>query len=108
MASTTAAGSRGVALYRACLKAHRSNLPPQLKKLGNDYLRNEFKLHKKVEKVDVLSKFYKGWEDYLRTVSSQRGKFGRDLEADAQQSLSVEQRKKLDELREEARRVSPA
>ena len=97
---------RGVALYRAILQSHRSNLPPQLRKLGNDYVRSEFRLHKKVEKQDVLVKFFAGWEEYLGNIKVQRVKFGRDLEARHVESLSEAQRLKLKELRDEARKAS--
>lgn len=97
---------RGVKLYRAILQSHRANLPAQLQKLGNEYVKSEFRLHKKVEKQDVLAKFYAGWEEYLGTIKSQKGKFGKEMSPGHVESLSEAQRQKLLELKEEARKAS--
>ena len=95
---------RGVVLYRSILKSHRRSLPPQLKKLGDDYVRAEFRLHKKVEKSDVLGKFFFEWEQYLTAINKQSGRFGKDLDQGKLQSLSDAQKTKLAELKEAARK----
>lgn len=97
--------SRGVSLYRAILKSHRSNLPPQLKKLGNEYVQAEFRLHKKVEKADVLQKFFVEWENYLNTIKSQKGRFGKEIDQSQVASMSDAQKSKLTQLREAAKKV---
>jgi len=98
------AAPRGVVLYRAILQSHRRSLPPQLKKLGDEYVRAEFRLHKKVEKPDVLGKFFAEWENYLTTIRAQKGRFGRDLDPRNVQSMSEAQRGKLNELKDAAKK----
>jgi hypothetical protein len=100
-------------LYRAILMAHKKHLPPQMKGLGDKYVKNEFRLHK-TAKAEQVAVFALQWEDYLNQISmTARAKesasagavddvfaFGRDLPHDA--SLSEEQMKQLEKLREEA------
>ena len=59
--------SKGTVLYRSILKAHKNRLPPELRKLGNDYVRNEFLAHKSA-KDEHLAPFFKEWEGYLETA----------------------------------------
>ena len=98
--------ARGVRLYRDILKAHRRHLPPQLKGLGNEYVRAEFRLHKKVVKEDVLSKFFGEWEMYLRTIKAQQGRFGQNLDSSKVAVMSEAQKKKLEELKDAARNAA--
>jgi hypothetical protein len=93
---------RGVVLYRAILKAHSTKLPSDLKVLGNAYVRNEFKLHKKVESTKELQKFFTAWDYYLDEINKRTSIFGKDLEKEEQSSLTEEQHEKLQELKKEA------
>ncbi|CAD5124199.1 DgyrCDS12499 [Dimorphilus gyrociliatus] len=56
-------------LYKSILRLHKS-LPEDLKYLGDKYVKEEFKLHKKAEKpqVDV---FLKAWAIYARDLADQ-------------------------------------
>ncbi len=94
--------ARGVVLYRSILKAHRSRLPWDLRQLGNAYVRNEFQLHKKVDKPQNLKIFFDAWERYLIVMESRTEKFGKDIGDDVRTVLSEEQKQKLVELRKEA------
>lgn len=92
--------ARALSLYRSILREHRRRLPPVMRKLGDDYVRNEFRLHKKTTKEEFLNLFFRGWEDYLKKlVTSQGGRFGQDLDQEAKKHLSEEQKGKLDELK---------
>ena len=93
---------RGVELYRSILKAHRSRLPWDLRQLGNAYVRNEFQLHKKVEKAENLRQFYQAWDDYLKMLLQREERFGQDLRDTDKKFLSDEQHEKLHELKKEA------
>ena len=95
--------SRGVLLYREILKSHRRSLPAPLKKLGDEYVRAEFRLHKKVEKPEVLQRFFREWEQYLVTVKAQKGRFGKDLEQSNLESMTEAQKTKLAELKQAAK-----
>ena len=93
---------RAVVLYRAILKVHRIKLPVTLRVLGNEYVKNEFKLHKNVKNSALLDKFYNGWEDYLRMMIRQElDTIGKDMTEDELAQLSDEQREKLTTLKED-------
>lgn len=94
--------SKGVALYRSILKAHRSRLPWDLRQLGNAYVRNEFQLHKKVDKPQNLKIFFDAWEKYLVMMQSRTERFGKDMGDEERRVLSGEQQEKLVELKKEA------
>ena len=76
-----------------------------MKQLGDKYVKEEFRLHKKVTNETHLKNFYSGWEDYLQMMKASNGKVGRDLEKTEAQKLNDEQRIKLAELREETKSV---
>lgn len=96
--------NRGVVLYRAILKVHRRSLPPALRTLGDEYVRAEFRLHKKVEKPEALRNFFGEWERYLETIKTQNGRFGKDLDQQNMQALSDAQKTKLQELKAAAQK----
>ena len=57
MASNTIATLR---LYRNVLKLHRRCLPDDMRKLGDEYVKSEWRLHKKVT-GPMQQKFLDGW-----------------------------------------------
>lgn len=99
--------SKGVALYRSILRAHKNRLPLELRKLGNDYVRNEFKAHK-AAKEEHLIPFFREWTGYLETLSIRSGSFGADMERQDIGALNEEQRQKLSQLKDEAEKGSSA
>ena len=98
--------NKGVGLYRAILKAHKNRLPLELRKLGNDYVRNEFKAHK-AAKEEHLAPFFREWTGYLDTLSIRSGTFGSDMARADIGALTDEQRQKLSQLKDEAEKRSP-
>lgn len=74
-----------------------------MRKLGDDYVKNEFRLHKKTTNQTQLTDFFQAWEGYLRGMSASAGKFGRDLETSEIGKLNDEQKMKLAQLKEETR-----
>lgn len=56
-------------LYKKILKLHRS-LPPDLKAIGDQYCKAEFKLHKNAAPEYVVP-FMKQWEEYAKTLEVQ-------------------------------------
>ncbi|CAJ1953324.1 unnamed protein product [Cylindrotheca closterium] len=108
---------RGAALslYRAILRAHKDNLPAEMRSLGDAYVKSEFKLHKTVEKTVQLDAFFTAWEEYLNQVQQTArikesslslgekeitASFGQHLSPDIE--LSEEQEMQLEKLKEEA------
>lgn len=93
-------------LYRNILREHRS-LVPSMRKLGDDYVKNEFRLHKSSTNETHLSKFYKAWNAYLRNLQTRGHSLGKDLSEKERSNLSQEQREKLEQLRVEAKTRIP-
>eukprot|EP00538_Stauroneis_constricta_P013978 CAMPEP_0119563022 /NCGR_PEP_ID=MMETSP1352-20130426/22243_1 /TAXON_ID=265584 /ORGANISM="Stauroneis constricta, Strain CCMP1120" /LENGTH=131 /DNA_ID=CAMNT_0007611545 /DNA_START=25 /DNA_END=420 /DNA_ORIENTATION=- len=57
-------------LYRTIRKSHRKFLPPKLRKLGDVYVRSEFKQHKSVTEEKQLTQFMAAWQEYLAQIQS--------------------------------------
>ena len=87
---------------RAILRAHRLKLPLDLRILGDDYVRQEFKQHKNAP-VQFLPDFFRSWRDYLTMLSVQSGEgdFGMALNISEVSIMSKEQKDKLNALKSE-------
>lgn len=57
-----------LSLYRSILRAHSNYLPPQMKQLGDSYVKNEFREHKDATNPEQLGQFFTAWEAYLDQV----------------------------------------
>jgi hypothetical protein len=106
-----------ILLYRSILQAHKRHLPLEMRQLGNSYVKAEFKLHKSA-KQEQVGQFFSAWEQYLNHIlQSARVKesfstgsldsnpdtgFGKNLPPDL--DMSEEQRKQLENLKDEASR----
>jgi len=93
---------KALILYRNILREHRRRLPNQMRKLGDDYVKHEFKLHKGVTIEAHSAKFFNGWNEYLTMLLS-KGKLGKNLDTVQKKVLNEEQHEKLQQLREESR-----
>lgn len=68
MSSKTASA---LSLYRSLLRAHSKYLPTnEMKKLGDAYVKNEFRLHAKVTNPEQLQNFFTEWNAYLHQLQS--------------------------------------
>jgi hypothetical protein len=93
---------KGIILFRAILREHKAKLPASMKILGDKYVANEFKLHKKTGNTEVLDQFYSEWNSYLNALKNQKGtKFGKDMTVAQVGVLNDDQKEKLQELRNE-------
>lgn len=59
-----------VNLYRHILKLHRL-LPSEMRTLGDNYVKTEFNLHKKVKDSQFLETFYYEWAQYAEKLLEQ-------------------------------------
>ena len=97
-------------LYKSCLKLHRG-LPIHLKAIGDSYVRDEFKRHKKAEAAQVKT-FMEAWATYAIDLSKQMSaksltkadKIGATLKVDDLDNFSDEQLAQLYELYSEAKK----
>ncbi|CUS24285.1 LAQU0S15e01090g1_1 [Lachancea quebecensis] len=55
-------------LYRRILREHQ-NLPAPQRELGDQYVKNEFKLHKGTSNPLHIVGFLASWQDYLHIIS---------------------------------------
>ena len=88
-------------LYRQILREHR-HLPVVMRKLGNEYVKSEFKLHKTAKPAQLLQ-FINAWESYVKHLGSNRSaSVGVDMDRTLKSTMSEEQRQKLLELKSQA------
>ncbi|XP_072506855.1 succinate dehydrogenase assembly factor 3, mitochondrial [Notamacropus eugenii] len=97
--------SRVRALYRRLLTLHRA-LPPDLRALGDQYVKDEFRRHKGVGREEAL-RFLSEWERYAEALSQQmtaaeKTQLGARLTKEQLDDFSEEQIGQLQELMQEA------
>ncbi|XP_053266005.1 succinate dehydrogenase assembly factor 3, mitochondrial [Podarcis raffonei] len=102
--------SRVRTLYRKILQLHRA-LPLELKTLGDQYVKDEFRRHRSVGPEEAQC-FLREWENYAATLSQQTNpktqdstshpRFGSHLPEDKLHTLRDEQVGQLQELMQEA------
>ena len=57
MSTSGASRTAALKLYRSILRAH-NHLPPNMRGIGDAYVKNEFRLHKAATDADQLAQFY--------------------------------------------------
>lgn len=56
-----------IPLYRALLRVHRS-LPPEMRTLGDAYVKEEFRRHQQVKEMVQIINFLVSWKHYLEQL----------------------------------------
>uniref|UniRef100_A0A6U0S7K8 Succinate dehydrogenase assembly factor 3 n=1 Tax=Eucampia antarctica TaxID=49252 RepID=A0A6U0S7K8_9STRA len=96
-----------LSLYRSLLRLHsKCGLSPEMKELGNSYVKSEFREHKNVTQPNQIQQFVKEWQMYKQQMEQRQtasSKYGQNLPSDVE--LSEEQQNQLGKLREEARNI---
>eukprot|EP01024_Parvocaulis_polyphysoides_P043137 TRINITY_DN39383_c1_g2_i1.p5 TRINITY_DN39383_c1_g2~~TRINITY_DN39383_c1_g2_i1.p5 ORF type:complete len:116 (-),score=18.88 TRINITY_DN39383_c1_g2_i1:146-493(-) len=100
-------GQRILNLYRSILRLHKGQLPAPMRELGDKYVKTEFKAHWSTKTTETQWKqFYDEWQRYF-TMLKGKGDLGDnsgDLAPDLIDNMSNDQRIKLAELRQQARK----
>eukprot|EP00736_Rhodelphis_marinus_P012734 Rmarinus@m.17124 len=94
----------GLHLYRAILREHK-RLPVVLGKLGDKYVKSEFRLHKNSD-PEFVDGFLKQWNMYLDTIREQvkrSSEVGKAMPTDVYGKMSKEQKHQLALLFREAK-----
>lgn len=92
-----------VHLYRKILREHR-NLPPLQRELGDQYVKNEFRLHRSAENPLHIVGFLTSWQDYLRMIT--KGDWMDEaMSTEVLQKLSSDQVVQLYELMKETQHI---
>lgn len=86
------------------MKQHKQLNDPIMKKMGNDYVKQEFKSHLINKATAVqLDQFIKSWEEYLVILQSKSlkmdSKIGIALNANVEAKLTEEQKMKLSKFK---------
>ena len=93
-------------LLRQILRAHRTKLPPNMRSLGDQYVRKEFADMRDVTKPEVLERFRGEWEKYLQQLeTAPADDLGADLDAEILGTMSDDQKAKLVDMRSSSRKL---
>ncbi|KAL2270073.1 hypothetical protein VTJ83DRAFT_2257 [Remersonia thermophila] len=84
-------------LYRRLLRAHRKHLPPEMRVLGDEYVKAEFRAHRNVENPAHLIGFLTEWQLYAQKIEGDSWK-GEKLDQAKIDKMSDEQIGQLYEL----------
>ncbi|KAK4181733.1 putative mitochondrial acetate non-utilizing protein 9 precursor [Triangularia setosa] len=84
-------------LYRRLLRAHRKHLPAEMRLLGDEYIKAEFRAHRSVENPVHLIGFLTEWQLYAQKIEGDAW-MGEKLDEGKIQKMSDEQIGQLYEL----------
>ena len=92
-------------LYSRILRLHRTKLPPEMRFLGDAYVRDEFKKHKSAN-PQFLKQFFNEWEQYVTMFeqSKDQKSLGKDIDPSLVDMMTDEQKVQLHALKENARK----
>ncbi|KAG8930758.1 acetate non-utilizing protein 9 [Tulasnella sp. 418] len=95
-----------IPLYRQLLRTHRT-LPPEMRSLGDDYVKSEFRRHQKITNPVHVMGFLSQWKMYLDELRAQSGTTfkGRPLDPTVFEKISDEQIGQLYELMHAAKGI---
>ena len=60
-----------IPLYRRVLRAHRKHLPREMRVLGDEYVKSEFRAHRDVENPVHIIGFLTEWQSYAQKVEGE-------------------------------------
>ena len=87
-----------IPLYRRLFRAHRHHLPPDERILGDNYIKSEFRAHRKIDNPVHIVGFLTEWQLYAQKLEGEEGWRGTKLEKDKLDRMSDEQIGQLYEL----------
>ncbi|EGR50783.1 hypothetical protein MKX07_001013 [Trichoderma sp. CBMAI-0711] len=86
-----------IPLYRRLLRAHRKHLPPDMRVLGDEYVKAEFRAHRNVDNPAHLIGFLTEWQMYAQQIEGESW-VGEKIDQSKLQKMSDEQIQQLYEL----------
>lgn len=92
-------------LYRQILRTHVHKLPADLRFLGDQYVKAEFKAHQNIDNPLHIVGFLSQWQDYLRELDSESWINGKMSQKDFEK-MTDEQVNQLYELMQETKRLN--
>jgi hypothetical protein len=91
-------------LYREILRAHITKLPSDLRFLGDQYVKAEFKAHQRIDNPLHIVGFLTQWQDYLRELDGGSWATGKLRKQDLEK-MTNEQVHQLYELMQETKKI---
>ncbi|KAM7193525.1 succinate dehydrogenase assembly factor 3, mitochondrial [Rhypophila sp. PSN 637] len=86
-----------IPLYRRLLRAHRKYLPKEMRLLGDEYVKSEFRAHREVDNPVHLIGFLTEWQLYAQKIEGDSW-VGEKLDKGKIEKMSDEQLGQLYEL----------
>lgn len=86
-----------IPLYRRLLRAHRKHLPAEMRLLGDEYLKSEFRAHRNIDNPAHLIGFLTEWQLYAQQVEGESW-LGEKIDQAKVEKLSEQQVGQLYEL----------
>ncbi|KAI9216826.1 ACN9-domain-containing protein, partial [Blastocladiella britannica] len=96
-----------LSLYRQVLRVHRQLPVPEMRFLGDQYARDEFRRHQHVDNPAFVAGFLNQWDQYVREMGMQlaTGKVeGKAMDPTALDQMNDQQIGQLWELRTETKK----
>ncbi|KAI0970316.1 hypothetical protein F4678DRAFT_436453 [Xylaria arbuscula] len=92
-----------IPLYRRLLRAHRKHLPSEMRLLGDEYIKSEFRLHRNIDNPAHLIGFLTEWQLYAQKIEGDSWK-GEKLDPAKVEKMSDEQMGQMYELMQAIRK----
>ncbi|KAJ6445543.1 hypothetical protein O9K51_00304 [Purpureocillium lavendulum] len=86
-----------IPLYRRLLRAHRKHLPAEMRLLGDEYIKAEFRAHRSIDNPAHLIGFLTEWQLYAQKIEGDSWA-GEKIEQGKLEKMSEEQIQQLYEL----------
>ncbi|KOS20742.1 Acetate non-utilizing protein 9 [Escovopsis weberi] len=86
-----------IPLYRRLLRAHRKFLPAEMRLMGDEYVKAEFRAHRKVDNPAHLIGFLSEWQSYAQKIEGESW-VGDKIDQGKLEKMSDEQIHQLYEL----------
>ncbi|KAB8299258.1 hypothetical protein DID88_007709 [Monilinia fructigena] len=92
-----------IPLYRRLFRAHRKHLPREMRLLGDEYIKNEFRQHRNVENPVHIIGFLTEWQMYAQKLEGESW-IGERMDKEKIDKMSDQQLGQLYELMQAIRK----
>ncbi|KAI1401031.1 ACN9-domain-containing protein [Hypoxylon fuscum] len=92
-----------IPLYRRLFRAHRKHLPQEMRLLGDEYIKAEFRAHRDVDNPAHLIGFLSEWQLYAQKIEGDSW-VGEKLDPEKVEKMSDQQMGQLYELMQAIRK----
>lgn len=94
-----------IPLYRRLLRAHRKHLPAEMRLLGDEYIKSEFRAHRDVENPLHIVAFLTEWQLYAQKVEGEEW-VGETIDKAKLDKMSDQQIGQLYELMQATKKIA--